>query len=79
MEAGIQLQALASSGGTAQTTVGVLRVLCLLAATRFELELTSNLVALHRHNTHAPYYLLFMQLLLKMSKQCSKHVEAVNS
>jgi hypothetical protein len=31
-----------------------------------------------RHNTHAKYQLLFVQRLLKMSKERSKHVEALN-
>jgi hypothetical protein len=51
------------------------RMLCLLAATRIGVEL----VAANRHNTHAKYQLSFVQRLLKMSKECSKHVEVVNS
>jgi hypothetical protein len=55
-------------------------VLCLLAATRIEVELvTPILVAANIHNTHTTHQLLFLQCLLKMSKWCSKHVDAVNS
>jgi hypothetical protein len=46
-------------------------VLCLLVATRIGEELVSK--------TPVPLQLLFVQRFLKMSKWCSKRVEAVNS
>jgi hypothetical protein len=56
-------------------------VLCLLAATRVGVERSSTptLVAANRPNTHTIYQVLFVQHLLKLSKQCSQHVEVVNS
>jgi hypothetical protein len=50
----------------------ILCILCQLAA-------SPALIAASWHNTHKIYQLLYMQCPLMMSKQCSKHVEAVNS
>jgi hypothetical protein len=55
--------------------------LCQLVATRTVMEMrsTPTLVAAKLHKKHAIYQVSFLERFLKMSKLCSKHVEALNS